>query len=110
MNELTVREKIIDLLSHTNNPLTVYEIITNLNFRMKESEIYEHLKHIAKTIKSRGGELLMRPPTCKVCGYVFKDLDKPRKPTKCPRCKSERIESPAFIIKYKFSTSEALKS
>jgi len=101
MDELTIREKIINLLSATDNPLTAYDITVNLDFKIDELEVYEHLKHIAKTIKSHGGMLLMKPPACKVCGYVFKELDKPKKPTKCPKCKSERIDPPSFIIKYK---------
>lgn len=101
MDELTIREKIITLLSTINNPLTAYDITVNLGFKIDESEVYEHLKHIAKTIRTQGGTLLMRPPTCKVCGYVFKELEKPKKPTKCPKCKSERIAPPSFIIKYK---------
>jgi len=40
----------------------------------------------------------MVPPTCKTCGYVFKDLDRPKRPSRCPRCRSERISSPLFII------------
>lgn len=65
--------------------------------------VYEHLTYIAKSVwsRSQGREvLLMEPPVCKKCGYVFKDLNKPKKPSKCPRCKSEWISPPRFIISH----------
>ncbi|HID42001.1 MAG TPA: transcriptional regulator, partial [Pyrodictium sp.] len=42
--------------------------------------------------------LYMIPPRCRNCGYVFTDLDSPKKPSKCPMCKSQRIEPPRFYI------------
>ncbi|MFZ8782857.1 MAG: transcriptional regulator [Desulfurococcaceae archaeon] len=98
---LTIRERIIELLRSTSRPLTAREIIEVLGVNITDREVYEHLAHIAKTIRSRsqGREvLLMEPPTCRKCGYVFKDLEKPKKPSRCPRCKSEWISPPRFII------------
>ncbi|MEM2810799.1 MAG: transcriptional regulator, partial [Candidatus Korarchaeum sp.] len=43
--------------------------------------------------------LLMEPPQCRKCGYIFKDLKKPRKPSKCPKCGSEWISPPRFTIR-----------
>ncbi|MEM4718310.1 MAG: transcriptional regulator, partial [Desulfurococcaceae archaeon] len=40
----------------------------------------------------------LEPPTCRKCGFVFKDLKRPRKPSKCPSCKSEWITPPRFLI------------
>jgi len=56
---------------------------------------------LARSVYSRsgGGEaLLMVPPRCRRYGYVFKDLESPRKPSRCPRCRSEWIEPPRFTI------------
>lgn len=96
----TTREKIVDLLRTTRRPLTVDEIAIALG-DVNPKDIYEHLEHVAKSIYSRssGREvLLMEPPYCRKCGYVFKDINKPRKPSKCPRCKSEWIAPPRFIV------------
>lgn len=100
-NELTIRKRIMELLESTDCPLTVDDIINELGLDLRPNEIYEHLRHIAKTVRRlSNGEivLVMRPPICRKCGYVFKDIDKPKKPSRCPRCKSEWIEPPAFKI------------
>jgi len=92
----------MELLKSSRIPLTAEDIIASLGLKdLKPRDIYEHLRHIAKTVKaqSHGKEILvMIPPSCRKCGYTFKELDKPKKPSKCPRCKSERISPPAFKI------------
>ncbi len=99
---LTLRERIMKLLMESRKPLSVDEIAAILGLSPRDKHlVYDALTHIAKTIKRRSGgklELVMIPPTCKKCGYVFKDLKKPRKPSRCPRCKSERINPPLFKI------------
>ncbi len=101
---MTIRRRIIEILRSTHVPLTAEEIIRVLGVNISVKDIYEHLSHIAKTVHSRSQgreELLMELPVCRKCGYVFRDLSKPKKPTKCPRCKSEWISPPRFIISYK---------
>ncbi|MEM2192964.1 MAG: transcriptional regulator [Candidatus Methanomethylicia archaeon] len=98
----SLREKIIKLLRGCEEPLSVDDILYYFELApSRRSEVYDHLLHIAKTIRQQSKDsenLVMIPPKCKVCGYIFKDLDKPRKPSKCPKCKSERIENPRFKI------------
>ena len=100
--EGTIREKIVRLLMETQRPLTASEIASILGLPVgSEREVYEHLSHIAKTVRRKSGgrlALYMVPPQCRKCGYVFKDLDKPRKPSKCPRCNSQWIDPPKFYI------------
>jgi len=102
---LTLREKIYLILLERKELISVREIMNILNMdRRDEDLVYTALQHLAKTIKRRSQgkqELVMIPPTCISCGYVFKDLDKPRKPSKCPRCRSERISEPMFMIREK---------
>ena len=99
---LTLREKLEALLRSSDHPLTVEELSQLLALPPSESKLlYEHLRHLAKSIwqKSKGREaLVMVPPTCRNCGYIFKELDKPRRPSKCPKCRSQRITPPAFKI------------
>ncbi len=94
---LTTREKMIVLLSFTDIPLTAKEIKDRLGIR-NEKEVYEHLYHIAKSLKRKEKKLIVYLPRCRDCGYVF-NIDKPKKPSKCPKCKSENIEPPRFIIR-----------
>ncbi|MGB9827795.1 transcriptional regulator [Thermosphaera chiliense] len=100
--ESTTRERILTLLYKASKPLSVEEIISLLGLEdLTPRDVYEHLEHIARTVKARskGREYLgMEPPYCRKCGYVFKDLDKPKKPSRCPRCKSEWISPPLFTI------------
>jgi len=101
VGEVTLRERIIKLLMECEEPLTASEIATALGVNADEVDIYEHLRHIAKTVRRLSNNkmmLYMIPPRCRLCGYVFKDIDRPRKPSKCPVCKSERIEDPRFKI------------
>jgi len=93
----TLRERMIKLLIETNEPLSAREIALELGID-SERLVYEELKHVAKTIKRRGLTLYIQPAYCKKCGYVFKDA-KIKKPSKCPKCKSQWIEPPRFIIR-----------
>ncbi len=103
MEEDTVRERIIKVLMESRRPLTAREIaeLVGLDPVRGEREVYEHLRHIAKTLKRRHGGravLYMIPPVCRNCGYVFRDLREPRRPSRCPKCRSQRIEPPKFYI------------
>jgi len=39
------------------------------------------------------------PARCRNCGYEFRGRERLRKPSKCPRCHSERIEPPRFYVR-----------
>ncbi len=100
--EGTIRERIVRLLSSAEYPMSAAEIARELGLPPGEvRSVYAHLEHVAKTLNGMyGGSLvlLMEPPHCRKCGYVFKSLKKPRKPSRCPKCGSEWIEPPRFII------------
>lgn len=98
--EGSIRQRIARLLEEAREPLSAEDIARDLDIEVEE--VYLHLVHVAKTVRrSSSGRksLLMVPPRCRKCGYVFKDLDKPKKPSRCPKCKSEWIEPPRFIIR-----------
>lgn len=98
----TLREKIIDLLMSSERPLTVNEIGEMLGVpREQRKLLYEELIHAAKTLKRKSGgiyQLVYEPPRCAACGYVFGELKRIRRPSRCPRCKSERILPPRFWV------------
>jgi predicted Zn-ribbon and HTH transcriptional regulator len=98
---LSRRERIQQLLKDSKNPLSVEDIIALLGERTDQGTIYEDLEHVAKSVyaESRGRErVIMLPPKCRACGFIFKALEKPKRPGKCPKCKSERVTSPLFKI------------
>ncbi len=96
----TIRERIMRLfIENIGRFYTVNDIIAILALDLKPFEVYRHIEHIAKSIKRKTNgkiEIAMQPPRCRKCGYLFTDLKKPRKPSRCPKCKSEWIEPPAF--------------
>jgi len=99
--ESTTREKIIEILKTAGRPLTAEEIAGFLGGDITPRDVYEHLPHISKSLRARsnGREILvMEPPYCRKCGFEFRELDRPRKPSRCPRCKSEWISPPRFTI------------
>ncbi len=93
----TIRERMIRLLSETNTPLSAKEIAFELGMD-NEKLVYEELKHVAKSIRRSGKRLYVQPAYCKKCGFVFKD-NLFKKPSKCPRCRSQWIEPPRYIIR-----------
>ncbi len=103
MEEATIREKILKILLESDHPLTVDQIASSLGLnRSESSRLYNEITHAAKTLwrQSQGRvTIIMYPPVCAKCGYIFKKIKKPKKPSRCPKCKSERILPPLFSIK-----------
>lgn len=94
------REKIIRLLSSAGEPLDAQQIAKELGLSPRDARlIYEDLIHIARSLRNGPLTLYMVPPMCKSCGYIFKNLRRPRKPSKCPRCRSQWISPPKFLIR-----------
>jgi len=62
--QLTTREKIIEILRSTSRPLTADELAMVLGSDLTAKDIYEHLSHVAKTLRSRskGLEVLVMDP------------------------------------------------
>ena len=94
----TVRERLIKVLLESGEPLTVYQLQTLVATDLKPAELYDELEHVKKTLKRMGYRLEMVPAVCKNCGYEFRDRERFKKPSRCPRCKSERIEPPRFYV------------
>jgi predicted Zn-ribbon and HTH transcriptional regulator len=95
------RERIRQLLRETKNPLSVEGIVALLGEHTDLKSVYGDLEHVAKSVygESKGREyVVMIPPTCRACGFIFKSLEKPKVPGRCPKCKSERVTSPLFKI------------
>ncbi|MFW9918528.1 MAG: transcriptional regulator [Candidatus Thorarchaeota archaeon] len=94
----TRRERITELLEDTEYPLTAEDICQALDIKQR-SIVYEDIEHIAKSIKHQRKELLIKPARCGSCEYVFKPQGSAKRPSKCPKCKSQWIISPSFIIR-----------
>ncbi|BBL46746.1 transcriptional regulator [Metallosphaera sedula] len=94
---LTTRERILLLLRSSAEPLTARDIMQATGIR-REQEVYAHIYHIALSSKRKDYVVILYPPRCESCGAEI-SLEKPKRPSKCPRCKSERISQPKFLIR-----------
>lgn len=90
----TIRQQIIELLQKDKRDAR--ELSQALGIR--EKEVYTHLPHIERTVAAQGKTFDITPPRCTSCGFEFKERNRPTRPSRCPRCKGERIESPRFRI------------
>ncbi|MFW9956327.1 MAG: transcriptional regulator [Candidatus Thorarchaeota archaeon] len=93
----TRRERIAEILERTEYPLTAEDICRELDIKDR-SIVYEDLTHISKSIKHESKELLVQPPRCGNCDFVFRVKEIAKRPSKCPKCKGQWIISPGYLI------------
>ncbi|AHL21930.1 putative transcriptional regulator containing an HTH domain fused to a Zn-ribbon [Thermococcus nautili] len=70
--------------------------VLGIRGRGSKKLILEDLKAIQKILRREGKVLLVKPAECRKCGFVFRP--EINIPSRCPRCKSEWIEEPRFMI------------
>jgi len=90
----TVRQKIIELL--TKDQMDARELSRDVGIR--EKEVGDHLAHIARSLVTKGKQLVIQPARCLSCDYVFKGRQRFTRPGRCPRCKKSHLQSPSFHI------------
>jgi hypothetical protein len=59
--------------------------------------------HLAKSLRSRGEELLITPAQCLDCGFAFRQREKPARPSRCAQCHGTRLTLPEFQIRARSS-------
>jgi predicted Zn-ribbon and HTH transcriptional regulator len=84
----TARQRIAELLRAEE--LTTHEISQRAS--VQEREVAEHL------LRQSGERLHTSSPHCIQCGFSFDGREKHSRPSRCPRCKSERLSRPRFRI------------
>lgn len=89
----TRRERLKELLLSTDDgiPLDAIEKI----LEAKRQVILDDLEHLRLSFRHQSATLLMVPPSCTTCGYVFR-ADTPKAPSRCPSCKSRELAMPIF--------------
>lgn len=63
-----------------------------------EREVDAHLAHVRRSLAAEGGRLQVQPAQCLVCGFVFEDRRRFKRPGRCPRCRQTRLSYPVFRI------------
>ncbi len=90
----TVRQQMTALLSQ--QVCSARDLSQRLS--IQEKEVYSHLSHISRSVVSRRQKLVITPSRCLECGYVFKERKRLTRPSRCPRCRGERIEEPKYQV------------
>ena len=91
---VTVRARLKAALE--NAPATAHDL--SVSARITEKEVIHHLEHLARSLAAHGQRLQVAPAQCCACGFVFEGRRRLAKPSRCPRCRSERIEPPVFHV------------
>ena len=91
--EETTRERIAQTLrDRTEKPSGLAA-----EFDVSVGSALTHVQHLVRSLDGSDEQLLVAPPTCRECGFdEFDDLA--NVPSRCPDCKHEGIEEPAFRI------------
>lgn len=90
----TIRKEMARLLEE--DPRDARELSRLLG--IKEKEVYEHLAHIARSVKAHKKKLALLPFRCLACGFVFQERRRFTRPGRCPKCKDSRVEYPMYKI------------
>ncbi len=93
LDDETTRRRIADYLR--NRDATPSQLADALDVHVRS--VYAHLPHVSRSVESGEEDFLVAPPECADCGFSdFDDLL--TRPSRCPSCKSERIEEPVLRV------------
>lgn len=92
---MTVRDQIREALE--GRPQTSLQISQAVG--IPQGEVAGHLEHLARSLPHQGQVLEVDPARCVACGYEFEDRRRFGRPSRCPKCKSERIDPPRFSVR-----------
>ena len=91
----TIRQQLIEILNEGERAA----IDLSQDVGIGEKEVYEHLPHIARSVASKGKELVIAPARCLKCGYVFEGRKRFTRPGRCPKCRETHIQRPTFRVR-----------
>ncbi|HMU56191.1 MAG TPA: hypothetical protein PKA61_14375 [Nitrospira sp.] len=91
----TLRQQLSLLLTGTFRPARQLAELASIS----EREVEEHLAHIVRSLaRDRTRRFMLRPSACHDCGFAFRDRTRLTRPSRCPRCRSEAISAPEYMI------------
>jgi predicted Zn-ribbon and HTH transcriptional regulator len=90
----SIRRRIIQLLE--TGPIDARALSREV--QQSEKEIYAHLIHIGRTLKTKGRRLIIEPPVCLDCDFVFQERNRPHPPGRCPCCRKTHIRRSRYAI------------
>ncbi len=89
----TIRQQIKDLLLESECSIRELSQVVGIS----EKEVIPHLEQIKISFKKQKRFQII-PAICRQCGFVFEGRQKIKKPSKCPECRRNYIESPRYKI------------
>lgn len=93
---MTRRERMMEMMRQ--GPISMQHLANF--FRVEMRELSDDMEHIRRSVKGEA-ELIIDPAACKGCGFQFRERSRIKTPSKCPRCRGERILPATFFIKEK---------
>ena len=63
-----------------------------------EKDVIAHLDHVRRSLAAGGMRLVVQPPICLACGFIFEGRGRFTRPGRCPQCRQTRITSPLFQV------------
>jgi predicted Zn-ribbon and HTH transcriptional regulator len=89
---MTLRKTLLEMLSE---PRTASSLARELG--LKRGDIEEDLRHMIRSARAAGHEVVVEPARCRSCGFTFSE-DKLTKPGKCPSCRGTRMYEPLLRV------------
>ena len=101
--DLTIRQRIMELLAGTlRTSRQLAELV-----EVPERQIEDHLAHIVRSVaRDRARRFVLDPSACQDCGFVFRGRTRLTRPSRCPRCRSEAISAPRYVIELRSTTGK----
>lgn len=92
----TRRQRIVELLEAGEYGFEELRQVLEVPVHVLESD----LRHVARTARGGGRRLVVAPPRCYDCGFVFRGRGAKHyhAPGRCPECRSEQISQPRLRI------------
>jgi len=91
----TIRQRLLSLLD--GPPVSARDISGALS--VPERAVGDHLEHIRKSLGRGDKTLVIDPPYCKRCEFIFEDRVRLSKPGRCPSCKGTSVAPPLFSVR-----------
>jgi predicted Zn-ribbon and HTH transcriptional regulator len=92
----TVRQRLMRWLTESDYSFEDLRLALEIPGR----ELEEELRHVQRSARRQRMRLVVVPPKCRDCGFDFPGRLRKHlhPPSRCPKCKSHRIEPPRFRV------------
>ena len=90
----SLRQQLLEVLEE--GPYSLRDLSQLVSAR--EREVAAHLEHVRQSARGRGLRFTISPAVCLKCEFSFDDRSRLTAPSRCPNCRSERIEAPRFVL------------